>query len=292
MWRLKVLIQAILARLPYGESLNHMLQRVNEVRRGDAWYQNRLVEIAESIDHLETIKPLAGADIVEVGSGWDAMPTVYLAAGGAAKIHSFDHLPHLRADLATKAAKALSRRFPNNPLLTKLSSGLPLDAFLKAARVDYRAPSDATDTKLPPSSVDIYFSYAVLEHVPDDVAQDIIREAKRILKPDGVFFALIGLHDHYNGFDRRVSKVNFLKYPEWLWALLVKNSISYHNRLRERDFLEMLAREEAIIVDVRHVIDPQDVERVKAMKIDKRFRGYSPEELATTRTELTARFSR
>jgi len=172
-----------------------------------------------------------------------------------------------------------------------VSNSTDLPDALDAARVSYIAPGDAARTGLADNSVDIYFSYAVLEHVPVQAARDIFMEARRVLKPDGVFYAMIGLHDHYNGFDPRVSKINFLRYPEWLWGVMVQNKISYHNRLRERDFLDMLKECGAVASVVNSTIDPADLESLKSMKIDRRFERYSFEELATTRTEIIARFS-
>jgi len=74
--------------------------------------------------------------------------------------------------------------------------------------------------------------HAVLEHVPEAVLDGLVLESKRILRPGGCFYAYVGLHDHYACFDRRISKVNYLKYPEWAWRTFIKNNISYHNRLR------------------------------------------------------------
>lgn len=290
MWQAKVLIQAVLARLPGGEAVNHRLQKINARRRGSEVLANRVADMGRVVDRLKQLHPIKGATIVEVGTGWDALPTLCLSAEGAARVHTYDHVRHLRLEMAQAAAKAAAQSRPPWDGLWAVSASDTLRRLLHLARVDYTAPGDASQTDLPDGSVDIYFSYAVLEHVPEKAAAAIMAEARRVLKPDGVFYALIGLHDHYHNFDRRVSKVNFLRYPEWLWSPLVKNKISYHNRMRERDFLEMLKSHGAEIVDVHSTIDPEDLNRVRSMKIDRRFRGYSPEELATTQTEIVCRF--
>jgi len=139
--------------------------------------------------------------------------------------------------------------------------------------------------------VDGVFSFAVFEHVPRAVAQSLIAEAKRILKPGGFWYALIGLHDHFAMFDSRVSKVHFLRHSEALWTLLTSNSISYHNRLRERDFLSMLKDEGGSPIDLVHVLDTIDLDLVRTMRLATRFRAYTPEELAVTRTGIVATFN-
>jgi SAM-dependent methyltransferase len=283
MWKIKVLIQFVLAHMPFGEAINHRLQRLNAIRRGgDTFLRARIDEVDEGLRNLQRVKPLAGSVVVEVGTGWDALPTLLMRKLGAERIHTFDHVAHLRLDLAQSIGREIGLPDAAQPTL---------EAFLDANGIDYVAPGDATKTGLPDKSVDLFYSFAVLEHVPDHVAEALMTEARRVLKPGGIWYSLIGLHDHYAGFDKSVSEVNFLRYPEWLWRLLVKNDISYHNRLRERDFLDMMARAGGEIVRINHVQRPEDVERVKAMKIDKHFAGYSPEELAVTRTEIIARFA-
>ena len=291
MWQAKVLVQAVLARLPGGEAINHRLQRINARRRGPEVLANRVTDMARVMNRLKQLHPIKGATIVEVGTGWDALPTLCLSAEGAERVHTYDHVRHLRLDMAQTAAAVAAQARPEWGALWAARASNDLKSLLRTARVQYCAPGDASETGLKDASVDIFFSYAVLEHVPEQAASAIITEARRVLKPDGVFYALIGLHDHYHNFDSRVSKVNFLRYPEWLWSPLVKNRISYHNRLRERDFLEMLKALGAEIVDVHSTIDPDDLQRVRSMKIDRRFQGYSPEDLATTCTEIVCRFN-
>lgn len=291
MWRLKVLIQFVLAHAPFGEAINHRLQRVNAIRRGGKEFiRDRVAEVADGLETLQKIKPIAGLEVVEIGTGWDALPTLMLYQRGATKIHTFDHLPHLRLDMAKKVVDILREDRDSNERMARLSLAETLPDMLSRAGIIYHAPGDATKTGLPDKSIDLYYSFAVLEHVPEVTAARVVEEARRVLKPDGIYYALIGLHDHYNGFDRRVSKVNFLKYPEWLWAFLVKNKISYHNRLRERDFLHMLKLYGAEIIHLNSITDPGDLDRVKAMKVNKMFASYTPEELAVTRTEIIARF--
>ncbi len=142
---------------------------------------------------------------------------------------------------------------PGNSRLAAMQAAPTLDAFLSCGGIDYHAPADAAKTTNPSGSVDVYFSYAVLEHVPEHVIDDMIKEAKRVLSL--VAFSLRcrtarSLCRHEWRQQGQLSSV-----PEWLWAALVKNKFSYHNRLRERDFLERLGAAGAIIVDVQSRTD-------------------------------------
>lgn len=140
--------------------------------------------------------------------------------------------------------------------------------------------------------MDLVYSYAVLEHVPERVAVDLTGESRRILKPGGRVYHAIGLHDHYVSASRNISKVNFLQYPEWLWAFFVKNKFSYHNRLREKQFLDIFEAYGAQIEWIKHEIDPADLQALQNMNIDKRFAGMTHEELAVTYSEIILSFPR
>lgn len=303
-WKLKVLVQFSLAHLSFGERLNHALQLVN---RSKAARKREILEALPTLGAgLALIRKhvdLQGASVVEVGTGWLPLPTTLLHLAGAGRIVTYDHQRHVRYTLVREMIEVFSTnrrllanwlRLPEETIaerLARLGKATDLEGFLAAADIEYVAPGDATKTELPDGRTDLFFSYAVLEHVSEKVLEGLVLESKRLLRPSGCFYAYVGLHDHYACSDRRISKVNFLKYPEWAWRLFVKNKISYHNRLRERDFLEALQQYGAHVLEVKHVVDPEDVARVKAMKVDSRFDRFTPEECAVTATELVVTFT-
>jgi SAM-dependent methyltransferase len=88
-----------------------------------------------------------------------------------------------------------------NRKIARLRAAGNLEEFFSAAGIEYMAPGDASATNEAPGSTDLYFSYAVLEHVPVGVVEDMVKESRRILRPGGCFYAYIGLHDHYAGFE-------------------------------------------------------------------------------------------
>ncbi len=162
--------------------------------------------------------------------------------------------------------------------------------MLSAAKIFYCAPGDGANTKLKDNSIDIVFSHAVLEHVPVTVVKALTLEAKRILKPNGIAYHFIDLHDHYTGFDHRLTKVNFLKYSEAMWLFFVKNKISYHNRLRQKQFLDIFSQCGAKILNCKSKTDQTDIDALKDMVIDPSFHGMSHEELAVHQSEVIMSF--
>lgn len=298
-WKLKVLTQFVLAHIPGGEAINHRLQRA----AGSHSEATLSARIGEPLDFLTSVAPplkVRGLRVVEMGTGWDGVAPLVLSVLGAESIVTFDHVQHLRFDLAQNVLRALATDSVISRLtqidadarerLRFFTDSRDLNTLLARAKIAYIAPGDATRTGLPSGSVDMVYSYAVLEHVSEAVIVNFLRESRRILKPDGVIACVIGLGDHYTSIDPSLTFVNFLKYPEWIWALLVKNKISYHNRLREKQFLEMFENEGARVVWKKSHIRARDVDAAAGMRVGRPFVNMTPEELAVYRSDLILNF--
>jgi hypothetical protein len=306
MWKIKLLIQFVLSHIPGGETINYFMQRAlghhneqNNIRR--------IIELSKKIKQIENYVQLEGSTVVEVGTGWEPISTLLFYLLGANTIHTYDHVRHVRFGLVhtllNNIEKTLEKiaevtSLPKNVLQERLmkiktnGEGDCVDVVFSRANVVYHAPGDATKTGLKDNSVDLIYSYAVLEHVPRKVLYDLTIESKRILKHSGCAFHAIGLFDHYVTIDKKISKVNFLKYRERVWSFFVHNKISYHNRLREKQFLDVFDLCGAQSRIMENKTDPLDIATVKNMKIDGMFAGLSSEELAVHYTELIVSFPR
>jgi SAM-dependent methyltransferase len=300
-WKLKVLVQFALSHVPGGEALNHRLQRAT-----GAHSERRIkLRVDQAIDFLAGLEPpvsISGSRIVEIGTGWDGVHPIVLSVLGAESVITFDHVRHLRFDLARRVVAALRA----DEVLARLSILAPdaserlrilaeadtLEDLLQRAAITYVAPSDATRSGLPSASVDIVYTYDVLEHLPETVIVDLLLEAKRILKPGGAMASVIDPGDHYVTVDPTLSRVNFLRYPEWIWAPLVKNKISYHNRLREKHFLDLFAAHGASVRWKKSHVVPSDVAAATRMRVNRRFAGLTAQELAVSRVDVVIDFPR
>ena len=301
MWKIKVLIQFFLSKFPMGEKVNYLLQGINKSHNEEKT-KKRIVGLLKPLREINKHTPIEGATVVEIGTGWEPICSVLLYLMGVKTCHTYDHVPHVRYNLVEMLVRSIENELDKISKITyiplsilekrflKLKKSSNLDDFFSRINIIYHAPGDASKTDLEDGSVDLVYSHAVLEHVPKKVIYDLTMESKRVLKSSGIAYHLIGLHDHYSGFDKQVTKVNFLKYPEFLWSFFVKNRISYHNRLREKHFLHIFEECGANIVWLENKIDPNDINVLRNMKIDKYFHGMSDEELAIYQTELILSF--
>jgi hypothetical protein len=299
MWKLKVLIQFILSKLPMGETVNYWLQTVNK-SHSEEKIKGKIITIVRDLKKIDEYLPLEGAIAVEIGTGWEAVGPILLYMMGVKQCFTYDHVRHVREKTLTGLIRCIKAKLPDiseitgiqlNILTQRLSAleNSPNSVF-SSANIIYHAPGDAAKTGLDNNSVDLVYSNVVLEHVPEKAISDLTVESKRILKKSGVAYHSIGLHDHYVGLGRNVTNVNFLKYSEPLWSFFIQNNISYHNRLREKQFIEIFTNCGGKIIWKESFVDQSDIEALRHMKIDKAFSGMSYEELAVRKSKMIISF--
>lgn len=281
-WRIKAGLQTAFSLLPWGEKLNYFAQRLNGS-------YSIAAQMAAFTDHRWRIQqlakrfPIAGKTVMEIGTGWNGIGILTFALEGAAEIHSFDHVAHLRFDVMKQILALVAQRDPVPPAMLAARN---LADLLKAANAHYHAPADAAETGLPAKSIDLIYSSSVLEHIPGADLERITAESARILR--GRAHHHIALHDHLAGVDSRVTGVSFLAHPAWKWRL-INNRISYHNRLRSKHFVELFHRHGGRIVHREERIPPGDLAAVKRMHV--RIHADLPaEELAKSHLDVDVVF--
>ena len=295
-WKTKVAVQFILSKFRHGESLNHRLQLMGR-RYSLQILQEKILWRLTVFDQIRLHVPLRNATVVEVGTGWELLDPLLMFIFGSREIHTYDHVRHLRFSIPRQiilqlhAIKDLLISRGGDPeRIDALQPVNSLDELLALAGIHYVAPGDACATGLPENSVDLFFSISVLEHVPPGVLAKLIAESRRILKPSGMGFHIIDPGDHYA--ELGVSKVNFLQYSDRIWDFFVQNKISYHNRLRARQFIEAFQGQGAKLESVKTRIDLSDIERLRnGLKVAGRFSGFTPEELAIHYCEIMYSFA-
>ncbi|MDD9957008.1 MAG: methyltransferase domain-containing protein [Anaerolineaceae bacterium] len=313
-WTTKARIQNLIAALPgpLSDFCYYRMQRLagglrnpTPVKQIDGGCQ-----LAAAIQEQ---RPLDGARVMEVGSGRSLAIPVLMWLLGAKRVLTVDLNRYLRpevlrADLAYLRANQpwLNEQLAplageSGPTSGRLRDLLALDLegpparlpedLLRLCGIDYRAPADAAALDLADGSIDVHLSRAVLEHVPPDDLAGILREASRVLKPDGLCVHLIDLSDHFQHQDTSISRVNFLRYSEAEWERLAGNRFMFMNRLRAGDYLTIFAEAGLELLDQSRVVDDEALRLIEsgALPLDGRFEGRTPEDLATTRLLVVAR---
>jgi hypothetical protein len=285
-WRIKAAAQAAFAILPFGERLNHVAQRLNGSHsvssQVDAFGRQRL-KLAELIRRF----PIAGKTVMEIGTGWNGIGILLFALEGAAEIHSFDHVAHLRLPVMRQLLKVIASDERYRSRAERLLEAQTLPDLLKLANAHYHAPADAASTGLPDRSIDLVYSYGVLEHIPPAALERITAESKRILR--GRAFHRIGVNDHFQGVDPTIGAANFLQFTsrQWWW---INNRINYQNRLRPQHYAEMFARHGGRLVYRHDELIPRDIAKLNAITV-RTHADLPSEELATSQVDVDVVFA-
>lgn len=307
-WKLKAKIQNTISFLPSSVSYDayywvqrHFggLRRVNPSSRLTAG-----VDIWKRI--LEQGLSPSGKVFLEVGTG--RVPLVPLAYWlmGARKTITIDLNPYLKEELILEHLQYMSNneesilnifgslidqeRFFNLLALVRTKK-VSINDFLNLCQIDYIAPGDAADTKLPEQCIDFHTSYTVFEHIPPSVLVDIFKEGNRIVTSDRLFVHRIDYSDHFSHSDKNISAINFLQYDDDAWARYSNNRYMYMNRLRHDDFLQLFDKAEQKIVNVEPCIDPRSekILSIQSLHLDDRFSSKSREILAITGSWVVAK---
>jgi SAM-dependent methyltransferase len=225
---------------------------------------------------------------VELGTGWDNSSAQALIALGASKVVTYDLYRHLDARLVEKAKRLIIERsgcvddtfIPFKVNLDKIVSSLDASR-LANADIEYKAPHDARHTELPDNSVDLYFSFAVLEHVGVREIPELLSESFRILKPGGVCYHYIQPSMHAALFDRTALAIDYLRISSFWWNALFSNPISHENRLRAPQYLAMFERSGFRIVRWWKRVDEPSLSALSRVRVAREFSAFTAEDLAT-----------
>ena len=305
-WRIKGAIQKVLGYVPGGAYLHYHLQR----RAGGLTDFGR--ECDRKVDdwrlmmgHLRTAEvEVAGATLVEIGTGWYPTFPLCLYLAGARRVITYDLTRHVTPALVVALAERLAAHVPliaresgrdpdeiaarQHRVLAAVRAGASL-AEATDGVVDYRAPADATATGLAAGSVDVVFSNSVLEHVPPAVIAAMLAESTRVLAPDGVVFHSVNCGDHYAYTDARIHQLHYLQFSDDEWQKW-NNAFLYQNRLRACDFTAM-ARAAGFDIEIdTSRAHPDRLRQLDSIRVDPALASrYSREQLAITSIDFVGR---
>jgi SAM-dependent methyltransferase len=304
-WKLKSALQRACAALPVKqEAAYYFLQRAF----GRPLRYSPLPNMEEAGAIMAQLAAcglsVRGARVMETGTGRRVdMPLAFYLCG-ARSVCTYDLHRYLKPELVRYSVAELLRQrervkaiFRNvvdpgemDARFDALAEARDASAILETARIDYRAPADASRTGLPDGSVDVHFSYTVLEHIPADVLTAILHEAGRVLAPGGLACHHIDPSDHFSHDDASISKINFLRFTESQWQRYGGNQFAYHNRLRSVDYMEIYKACGHEIVDCVRWTDERSLRELRSgFPLAPEFQAMPPEMLCTVGLRIVSR---
>lgn len=299
-WQMKCLLDNAKGLVPFQPALRRLKRRVVSYRpdfgRGAYALEEGILQVQWMREAFGT---LAGKRILEIGSGWELLLPMLFSVCGADRVYLTDltalldrytlaggldsfrrNRPRILTDLQIDPAE-FDRRFTGNITSEK--------EFLESNGLIYLAPCDCRRLPLDGSSLDAITSRSVFEHIPRPVIEDILKESYRLLVPGGLVCHFIDNSDHWEHGDKRISRVNFLRYGDGAFRLTYLNGLNYQNRLRHSEYVEMMRTCGFEIVREQRNVDPRAIQALGHLPLAPRFRNFAPDDLATMDSYLLAR---
>jgi len=298
-WYVKCVVDNLKSAIPGHEGLRRLKRKACGYHSVDGRADYAIAEGLRMISLIRTHHDLSGADVLEIGAGWEPLLPILFILGGARRVVAADLYRLCDDQTFASAVRALRRNteriagglgVPAGQVQDALAGlqEMTMDDGLRRLGIDYMAPCDCRSMPLPDRSMDIVFSRDVLEHVPAPVIGGIFRNAFRMLRPGGVACHFIDPSDHWEHGDKSISRVNFLRYSDSVYRLTYLNALNYHNRLRHPEYVGMLRDAGYEIASESRVVDEPSLVELQRMPVAQRFRGFAPEDLATVDSFLLA----
>lgn len=297
-WQFRLARNYAYALAPFPRTLRRLKHSVSPRAPSlDAWTVEQGLRQVSLV--RESGMPIAGRSVLVFGGmSRPALPLLF-ALAGARRVLMLDRGAALDRDTLVDTAERLAEHAPRIAPVIGASeavvraalvppAGESFAGLLERYHLDYRVDADAARITLPAGSVDVVASRAVLEHMVPTVVARIFAESRRVLAPGGRVCHVIDNSDHWSHGNPDISAVNFLRYPDWVWPLIVLPPGDYQNRLRHVDYVRMLRHAGFSILLDPSVPDPVAVAAVRAMRVARRFRKFAPGQLGVITSFLVA----
>ena len=280
-WRKKAAAFRLFDSVPGGRLAYYLAQR----------YITRTIprDLAEHcrwpVEHATTFRTrfdgdLGRARLFEFGAGWDLFNSLVQWCYGVNDQVVVDIDRWARSELIDLAIRYLqttpppgSRRVPT------ASVGRAFEPALATHYgIQYRAPHDARATGLSDGTVDLICTTSVLEHIPVDALNEIVRECHRICSPRGVMSHVVDYTDHYAHSDPAITFYNFLRFSDREWQPF-NPRLHYQNRLRHFEYGELFERHGFVAVEERATAAKDAEALLERIPLSDRFRGMDRDRL-------------
>ena len=230
-WPAKMVAKMVLSRLPISHrSWNRLGIFKHGAMLDPSYAYSKFMAHYGRVDFTRKGKDFVA---LELGPGDSLHSALIARAVGASRTYLVDAgcYASCPADCCHAMAKYLSQMEGDGQGGAENPSS---DERLSAAGAVYLTNGLKSLMEIPNSSVDLIWSEAVLEHIRLDEFDSLMRQLKRILKPNGACSHHVDLKDHLGG------SLNHLRFSQSTWESdLFRNSGFYTNRLRFSEMLEI-----------------------------------------------------
>ena len=283
-WRKKAAAFRLFDRMPAGRQAYYLAQRyiTRTIPRNLADHSRWAIEHANTF-RTRYEGDCSRARLFEFGAGWDLFNSLVQWSYGVNEQVVVDIVRWARADQINYAVQYLRANPP--PGCSRVPERRVGDGFESALSahfgIHYRAPGDACATGLADGSIDLICTTSVLEHVPPDALDAIMRECHRICSSRAVISHVIDYSDHYAHSDPAITFYNFLGFSDREWRRF-NPGLHYQNRLRHFQYGELFDRCGFAVVEESPASAENAMERLERVRLAEPFRSMDRADLLPT----------
>jgi SAM-dependent methyltransferase len=229
--------------------------------------------------------PIVDARLVEIGPGHTLGLALTLLLAGAANVNAVDTVRYAVSQPDPRSFTGLWRRATEAGLVDSVDVTDPEAELARAAaRLEYRVVDGREGWPFPEQSVDMVYSFSVLEHVRD--LRGLLEESARVLRPGGLSIHTIDLRDHYN-LGPGENWLEFLEFDDRQWDRMTSARSAWCNRMRAP---ELRAQFGEMFELVEFSEERSDLPiGFDHRRVASRFQGLGPEELSVSCVSVVAR---
>lgn len=271
-WKKLLVKKTIVGRLPFADNLRKRKRKI-------FGYLPDAENMKLTIKNYERIKDaldksgagIEGATILEIGSGWFPTIPILLARDGAKKVFMSDLNIHMDDITFKETVAYLKRHFPSDDYIQKITnfSSLP---------IEYLAPLNASNIR--DKSIDVVTSNTVLEHIPRSDIYSLFLSLRPKVSDSGLMVHLIDHSDHFEHFDKSISRVEFLTWSEEKHALINYLIKDGENRMRHHEYHRVFRDSGFEVINEEVDLDEKTLEEVKTLDLVYPYSKMLPEQLA------------
>ncbi|MFH1162126.1 MAG: methyltransferase domain-containing protein [Candidatus Jorgensenbacteria bacterium] len=235
-------------------------------------------------------KPFPCGNVLEIGPGGTLLLGSMLIAEGCKEYYGIDAFPSLVwGKFATALYGLADRKLPEQKA-EKVRTALSLSKN-KNGPIKYfgnvGVENIIADRCVEPKSIDLIYSWGVLEHVPSP--ENAFNVLRKVIRDDGIAIHVIEPSPHT--WKRFSNPYVIFCIPDWLWGLMYHGR-NFQNRFRASDYVGWARNAGFDVIEAENTeIGKKDHLSIRG-KFTERFKSYSDEDILTGRLTLILKPSR
>lgn len=219
--------------------------------------------------------------LLEIGTGWMHWYSLYTRLFYNVNITMTDVWDNRQFE-ALKASFLKLKELSDNPSSREYSPAIDLilnagcfKKLYEPLNLSYIIDNEGSLDQFQSNTFDVAFSFHVLEHVPKEKTNDLVKNIYRLLKPGGFSIHQIGIDDHLSHYDKKESLMNYLRYSDKTWKIFFQNEVQYFNRLLMSDWMNIFSRQGFILME-----KIEEHANIDSLKIHPQYQRYGKADLS------------